>query len=79
MNSNNIRKIAVIKTVEANADDFEGNAIIELIITERQAQLPRTWVERLLNTVQQRGRRSKTDAWLLGVSCSVLFGLFCFW
>ena len=62
MNSNNIRKIAVIKTVEANADDFEGNAIIELIITERQAQLPRTWVERLLNTVQQRGRRSKTDA-----------------
>ena len=45
-------------------------------MTERQAQLPRTWVERLLNTVQQRGRRSKVDAWLLGVSCSALFGLY---
>jgi len=46
-----------------------------IIIAERQAQLPRTWVERLLNTVQQRGRRSKTDARLLGVSCSALLGL----
>ena len=46
-------------------------------IAERQAQLPRTRVERLLNTVQQRGCRSKTDARLLGVSCSVLFGLHC--
>ena len=43
-------------------------------MAERQAQLPRTRVGRLLNTVQQRGRRSKTDAWLLGVSCSVLLG-----
>jgi len=44
-------------------------------MTERQAQLPRTWVERLLNAVLQRGRRNKTDAWLLGVSCSALLGL----
>jgi hypothetical protein len=47
---------------------------MNFIMTERQAQLPRTWVERLLNTVQQRGRRSKVDAWLLGVSCSALLG-----
>ncbi len=51
----------------------------ERICVERKAQLPRTWVERLLKTVQQRGCRSKTDAWLLGVSCSALFAATYIW
>src|SRR5260221_174360 len=44
-------------------------------MAERQAQLPRSGVERPRNAVLQRGRRNKSNAMRLGVSCSVLLGL----
>jgi hypothetical protein len=44
------------------------------VIAERQAQPPRSGVERPLNECSAAKRRSKGNAWLLGVGCSVMMG-----
>ena len=69
-----LKIVAVDRTLIADSPSQTSDLHFIYEYAERQAQLPRYGVERLQNAVLQRGRRSKSNAWLLGVSCSALFG-----